>query len=127
MMQERLSQIIWEQTRRALWEVRNVIACVPEPLWNRPYCEAPLWKHSYHMLHSLDLWYINPRSASYAEPPFHSQDLNNLDVPTDSSLSRAQIASYADEVCRKIELYAGSLTDEELLENRRAASIHGLH
>ncbi len=23
-------------------------------------CDMPIWKHVYHMLHSIDQWYINP-------------------------------------------------------------------
>lgn len=50
-----LVNIITDQTSRALWEVKNIIDCVPDELWNKEYCEMPCWKHIYHMLHSLDL------------------------------------------------------------------------
>ena len=116
MMQDSLSHIIADQTRRALWEVRNVIACVPEELWTRPYCEAPLWQHMYHMLHSLDVWYQNPRDPAYTEPDFHTDQLNNLDVRPDITLTRAQLEAYFEEVSEKIEAYTASLTDEVLLE-----------
>ena len=52
MKQDSMIEIIQEQTIRALWEVRNVIDCVPDELWNREYCGMPCWKHIYHMLHS---------------------------------------------------------------------------
>lgn len=52
MQQETLVAIIEEQTRRALWEVNHVIACIPESLWDKCYCEMPIWKHVYHRLHS---------------------------------------------------------------------------
>ena len=80
MNQNTLTAIIEEQTRRALWEVKNVISCIPDELWNKNYCEMPCWKHVYHMLHSLDLWYINPRDRYFKEPDIHEKDLNNLDV-----------------------------------------------
>ena len=32
--QNTLIEIIEDQTTRALWEVRNVIDCVPDELWN---------------------------------------------------------------------------------------------
>ena len=62
MDQQSLSAVIRDQTERALWEVKNVIDCVPDALWDRLCCDAPLWQHIYHMLHSLDLWLVNPRS-----------------------------------------------------------------
>ena len=45
MKQEALTDIIADQTERALWEVKNVIACVPDEYWNKEYCGMPLWKH----------------------------------------------------------------------------------
>ena len=45
MKQNNLIEIIEEQTNRALWEVKNVIDCVPEELWNKTYCGMPCWKH----------------------------------------------------------------------------------
>ena len=78
-------EIVKDQANRALWEVENVIACIPDELWDKCYCEMPLWKHIYHMLHSLDQWYINPRV--YTQPPFHEKDLNNLDVQSSKRLN----------------------------------------
>lgn len=51
MKQNTLIEIISDQTQRMLWEVNNVIDCVPNILWNKEYCDMPLWKHIYHMLH----------------------------------------------------------------------------
>ncbi|MBD5450835.1 MAG: hypothetical protein HDR28_11980 [Lachnospiraceae bacterium] len=44
MRQNTLIEIIEEQTNRALWEVRNVIDCVPDELWSKEYCGMPGWK-----------------------------------------------------------------------------------
>ncbi len=108
------TEVIRDETSRALWEVENVIACVPDELWDRCYCGMPLWKHIYHMLHSLDQWYINPRV--YAQPPFHEKGLNNLDVQSNVHLGRGEIARYFHEVARKIIAYNDSLTDDILLQ-----------
>lgn len=32
-----LIKIIEEQTNRSLWEVRNVIDCLPDELWHKNY------------------------------------------------------------------------------------------
>lgn len=109
-------EIIREQTRRALWEVKNVIDCIPDELWDKEYCEMPCWKHVYHMLHSLDLWYINPRDKNYREPAIHEENLNNLDVVSQKRLSREEINRYFSDIDGKINAYLKQLTDEMLRE-----------
>lgn len=114
MSEQDYCDIIRDETNRALWEVKNVIECIPDSLWNQRYCEMPLWKHLYHMLHSLDQWYINPRV--YKQPAFHTEGLNNLDFESASPLSRETIEEYFAAVRKKITEYDDSLTDELLLE-----------
>lgn len=116
MNQTSYTEIIREQTTRALWEVKNVTDCVPDELWNKEYCEMPCWKHIYHMLHSLDLWFINPRDNTYEEPDIHETDLNNLDVVSHKHLSREEINQYFADIDTKIKSYLLQLTDEKLLE-----------
>ena len=116
MSENHFTEIIEEQTKRALWEVKNVIDCVPDELWNKEYCEMPCWKHIYHMLHSLDLWYINPRDSSYQEPDIHKKDFNNLDVISSKVLSRENINQYFHHINNKIQLYVSELRDEQLME-----------
>ena len=70
MKQNTMTGIIAEQTKRALWEINNVIDSVPDRLWNKEYCDMPLWKHIYHMLDSLDLWCINPRDKNFVNRVF---------------------------------------------------------
>lgn len=116
MKQNTLIEIIEEQTNRALWEVRNVIDCVPDELWGKEYCGMPGWKHIYHMLHSLDLWYINPRDKNFQEPTIHEKDLNNLDVISKKVLSRNEIEGYFNDIAQKLQKYLSDLTDAQLLE-----------
>lgn len=116
MDQNSMTAIIREQTARALWEVKNVIDCVPDGLWNKLYCEMPCWKHVYHMLHSLDLWYINPRDPHFQEPSIHAENLNNLDAVSEKALSREEVNAYFRAVEEKITRYASELTDARLLE-----------
>lgn len=108
------TDIIRDQADRALWEVNNVIHCVPDGLWDKCYCDMPLWKHIYHMLHSLDQWYINP--GVYTHPTCHTEGLNNLDVQSSSRLSRKDIELYFNNVQNKIKEYNNALTDDALLE-----------
>lgn len=46
--------VIAEMTVRALWELQNLLDCIPDALWDRCYGGAPLWQHVYHTLHELD-------------------------------------------------------------------------
>jgi len=107
------TKVIKDQTKRALWSINNVMDCVPDKYWDKKYCEMPLWKHIYHTLHSLDMWYINPRR--YTDPSFHIKDLNNLDVETDKLLSRIELKQYYQLIENKINQYLEWLTDDVLL------------
>ena len=116
-MKNKLTDVIKVQTDRALWEIKNVIDCVPEAIWSREYCKMPLYKHIYHMLHSLDLWYINPNDKDYQEPKIHIPNLNNLDVATDKMITRNEINAYYEAIKNKITAYTNSLDDTELDRN----------
>ena len=77
-------------------------------------CGMPVWKHVYHMLHSLDRWFINPQV--YEEPPFHEPNLNSLDIPSEKVLSKEEMLSYFDGIKVKISCYLKDLTDDMLAE-----------
>lgn len=81
---------------------------------NFTLCDMPIWKHVYHMLHSCDQWFINP--FDYVEPDFHEPNLNSLDIPSKSMLSREMLSDYLDKVRVKILSFLNSLTDENLYE-----------
>lgn len=108
--------IVRDQTERALWEVQNIMDCIPDVLWKKQYCQMPMWKHVYHMLHSLDLWFINPRDKSFREPLFHVPDLNNLDIPCEKELTREELSGYYGGIKEKILRYLKELDGEELLQ-----------
>lgn len=121
-MQNYVDDIV-RQTDRVLWEVKNIVRCIPDTLWDKPYSGAPVYRHVYHMLHSLDRWFINPYDAGYTEPSFHVPGLNDLDAVQDTYISRAQIDGYLDEVEKKIKAYTRALTDE-LLPGRPENAPH---
>ena len=77
-------------------------------------CDMPVWKHVYHTFHSCHRWFINPNR--YAEPDFHVPDLNSLDIPSEKTLSRAELGDYLDSIKTKILAYIDTLTDEQLCE-----------
>lgn len=77
-------------------------------------CDMPLWKHCYHMLHSLDQWYINPKE--YEHPSFHSENLNSLDIASEETLSKEQLQEYLNSIKAKITDYLNCLDDKMLYE-----------
>lgn len=61
--------VIAEMTVRALWELQNLLDCIPDALWDRCYGGAPLWQHVYHTLHELDQWFINRGTPTLSSRP----------------------------------------------------------
>ena len=109
----RYKDMLLDNTNRSIITFRNIIKSVPEDMWNMPFSAMPLWKHIYHALFSLDKWYINPER--FTPPDVHEEDLNNLDVATQKSLSREQLLLYLEDIEVKLYAYLYTLTEEELL------------
>lgn len=104
-------------TKRALWETENLLACIPDELWEKRYDAIPMWKYVYHMLYSMDRWYINPNDPSYTDPEFHIAGLNDLNViPKEESISKEQMTDYYKSIEAKINHYIDALQDEGLSE-----------
>lgn len=106
-------------TNRALWETENLIKCIPDELWKKRYDDIPMWKYLYHMLYSMDRWYINPCDPSYRNPGFHTETLADLNVipEKDECLEKDQLESYFYQIQEKIQKYIAELDDSVLSEN----------
>ena len=65
-------------------------------------------------MHSCDRWFINP--SVFDEPTIHTQDLDKVDLPTDTVLSDEVLWAYFEQVRDKIRAYLRALTDIELCE-----------
>ncbi len=102
-------------TGRALWETENLMKCVPDNLWHKRYDGIPMWKYLYHMMYSMDRWYINPCDPEYRDPDFHLPGLNDLNViPENERVERGELEGYLEHIRRKIENYLAQLTDDQL-------------
>lgn len=111
-MNQFLTSVIRKVTEKSIWSLSNVIDCIPDDMWSDMYCGTPLYKHVYHTLHSLDRCYVNP--FVYTEPDFHTEGLNDLNLPGGAFLSRENLKTYAAQVKIKIIRYLDELTDEQL-------------
>ena len=76
------------------------------------FSDMPLWKHVYHMLHSMDQWFINPER--YVEPDFHEDKMNSLFVSSQKALSKEELQDYFEKIKDKINAYLEGLSDEDL-------------
>ena len=108
--------VIAEMTVRALWELQNLLDCIPDALWDRCYGGAPLWQHVYHTLHELDQWFINPRDTDFVEPPIHTPHLQELHIYPAVRLDRQAVDDYFYTIKSKLSIYLTSLHDEDLLQ-----------
>ena len=115
-------------TERALWETENLIACVPDSLWDKRYDGIPMWKYLYHTLYSMDRWYINPFDPAYQDPQFHTKTLADLNVIPEEgqSVSRQQIDTYFQHIRNKIQDYLDILTDDMLSERPEGSNLSRL-
>ncbi|MCQ4023283.1 MULTISPECIES: DinB family protein [unclassified Ruminococcus] len=119
-----LSDDIRYLTGRALWETENLIKCIPDELWNKQYDMLPMWKYVYHMLFSMDRWYINPCDKKYSPPSFHTDTLADLNaVNCDNDICREDISAYFYRIKVKIENYISSLSDVELSKPPQGCEI----
>jgi hypothetical protein len=111
-------------TDRALWETENLIRCIPDELWNKVYDELPMWKYVYHMLYSMDRWYINPCDPDYADPPFHKPEYADLNVVAcEGEIDREQMLAYFAKIRKKIGLYIVNLEDGDLVKMPEACEM----
>ena len=78
--------VIAEMTVRALWELQNLLDCIPDALWDRCYGGAPLWQHVYHTLYPA------------------------------VRLDRRAVDDYFYTIKSKLSIYLTSLHDEDLLQ-----------
>lgn len=102
-------------TNRALWETENLMKCIPDELWNQRYDGIPMWKYLYHMLYSMDRWFINPCDPTYQDPIVHTKTMADLNViPQKEQLDREQLDEYFNHIKDKITEYIDNLQDKEL-------------
>lgn len=59
-MDEKSLDIIKKQTKLLLDNVQETFFFITEEQCNKVIVKWPIWKHLYHLLNSLDQWFINP-------------------------------------------------------------------
>ncbi len=113
-MEKRLIEIITEQTRILFENIQETFNALSEDQMDKFIFDAPLWKHIYHMLHSLDQWFINP--YIYDNPDFHEYGMNSFKIETDKGLSKENLVTYFSDIEEKIYFFLNNLNDRSLIE-----------
>lgn len=120
-IEKSLIEIITEQTRILFLNIQEVFNAISEDQMNKFIFDAPLWKHIYHMLHSLDQWFINP--FDYENPDFHKYGMNSFEIITEKILAKEDLITYFIEIEKKILNFLGRLNDTSLIETPENCSF----
>ena len=116
---------VYIQTQLLFRNVDSCFGAVDENGMSLRCHGIPLWKHFYHMLHSLDQWFINP--THYTDPPFHRDGLNAINEKDLSpALTRDRLEAYFGSVRKKVLQYIESLSDKDLWEKPEGSSFNRL-
>jgi len=79
----------------------------------KSFRDWPIWKQFYHMLHSLDEWFINP--VTFKEPSIHHPHFRTSDTGP-GKLTKGQLLKYFEEIRSRIEDYLSQLNSSKLEE-----------
>jgi hypothetical protein len=114
-MDHSMTETLKQQTQVLFSNMEAAFRAADRIDFNKPVIRGPLWKHFYHMLHSLDQWFINP--YQYTEPAFHETGLNLIDKSTpEKALSKQTLLEYYHGIRIRIEKYQEELDVTKLTE-----------
>jgi hypothetical protein len=98
--------------------VRSTLAVVTDQQMQKTIHKWPLWKQFYHVLHSMDQWFINP--AEYSHPALHEEGMHAFEGETtvirSKGLSKTEITDYFELVAAKTLQHFKTLNAESLFE-----------
>jgi hypothetical protein len=106
--------IILNETNVLFKNIQTTLDSISEDQMVKTILKWPLSRHFYHMLHSLDQWYINP--VNYVNPPFHVQGMNSFESINTKLLKKSELFEYFVSIKEKILKHIKTLTDKSLLE-----------
>jgi len=102
--------IIIDQTKILYANVEETINSIEEAkLYDANICDWPLGEQLYHMLHSMDQWFINPNH-------YEESKIALLKKDTDKRLSKSELIEYYNSIKAKVSKYLKELSIESLGE-----------
>ena len=123
-MEKKLVNIITEQTDILFDNILITLDIITEEQVDKLFSDMPLWKHLYHMLHSIDQWFINPNK--YNNPDFHIAEMNSLYTKSENKLSLKELKNYYALIKAKTYKYLEQLNDEDLGKEPQACKFSRL-
>ena len=113
---ESLIASINEQASRLFVNTEHLLAYVDDGLLTAPISKWPLWRQIYHMLHSMDQWFINP--FEYEDERDGGFDLAALNTTTSATpLTKSELSACYARIKNKTVRYLESLTVQKLSEH----------
>lgn len=113
---ETMIGIVKRQSEKLFRNIEFILDFSDDQLLQRPIASWPLWRQLYHLLHSLDQWFINP--YAYVEPSVDAHAIKSLDTEIDSQpTSLESLYDYFKSIEHKIAEYLSELSSESLLEH----------
>lgn len=104
------------QSEKLFRNIEFILDFSDDHLLQRPIPRWPLWRQLFHLLHSLDQWFINP--YAYVEPTEDANAIKSLDITIDTEpISLESLRDYYTSVKRKITEYLSAISSESLIEN----------
>jgi len=105
-----LTAVVREQTSILVRNIEETLAGLSERNLDEVVGGIALWQHTYHLLHSLDQWFIDP--LRFVEPAFHETGLNSMDQPAHKRLKRDELIAYFATIRNRLDAYLADLSDE---------------
>jgi hypothetical protein len=109
-----VSDSVKKQTQQIFENIDILFTVIPENEFNTEKGGFMVWKHFYHLVHSLDKNFINP--STYTEPEFHKRNFSMLLRDNTHTLGKDEIYKYYTRVKNKIQMYISGLNEEILDE-----------
>jgi hypothetical protein len=107
---DNLISIISEQTQILYSNIESIFDVITErDLYDTNICDWPLGEQIYHILHSLDQWFINPNQYQEPKPYLIKKGVRG-------EWSKADLFGYYLSIKNKIGLYIENLGSDSLTE-----------
>ena len=114
-MAERLIEIINHQASRLFTNTEYVLDYVDDALLARKISKWPLWRQLFHMLHSMDQWFINP--FDYRDHLSDGFAIAALNTEIEMGpIKKAELVKYYNLIEPKIRAYLSNLKVASLIE-----------
>lgn len=114
-MNRDLVSIINDQSKQLFKNTEYVLDYIDGKLLTENICKWPLWRQLYHMLHSMDQWFLNPFRYQDEREDGHEIAALNTEIER-APLSKTELRDYYRQTKDKITAYLGDLKETALTE-----------